>query len=279
MVTSSLISDVCLVSMPYAHLARPSIALGTTWLLLAGFPREDDAWHAEVAEWLPLIAHLQPPGGVVHVRFDRFSVYFDRAGHFGLDLKPYPAYGAVYPFDERDLADLAYFFIDANRVGDCSVAPGVALLQAATVEWRNAYGRRLRPVLSVTDDGEELQFFDTRPCAPARRVNLSGFERLLYLSCDRAPSLLDLAARFEGDRPRIEEGLGMLIEEKLVLEIRGKYLGLACFGDVPVPVSGRDHPNGYVEKFDKRRFRSLGRAWSELRKGVPAWHEGAIPTS
>lgn len=253
--------------------------ISTTWLLLAGFPGEDDAWHAEVAEWLPLIAHLQPPGGVVHVRFDRFSVYFDKARDFDLDLKPYPAYRAVYPFDEKDLADLAYFFIDAKKAGLRSVTPGVASLQAATVEWRNAYGRRLRPVLSVTDDGENLRFFDTRPCAPERRVNLSGFERALYLACDHAPSLSDLAGRFEGDMTRIGAGLRMLIEARLVLEAHGKYLGLACLGDVPAPVSANEHPNGYVEKFDHRRFRSLGGAWGELRKGLPSKRNGAVPTS
>src|SRR5262249_27892225 len=31
------------------------------WMLLVGAPGEDDRWHDEVAAWLPLVHHLQPP--------------------------------------------------------------------------------------------------------------------------------------------------------------------------------------------------------------------------
>lgn len=249
--------------------------VSTTWLVLVGFPGEDDRWHAEVAAWLPLIAHLQAPAGVVHIRFDRFSVYFEEPEKFGLDLRPYPAYSAVYPFGDDDLQDLAYFFRDANRPKNGTVLPGVAALQAAVVEWRKCYAQRLRPVLSATDDGESLRFFDTRPCAPRRRVELQGFSRELYLACDSAPTLKDLVARFHNDSKGIEQGLQDLIRAKLLLESRGKYLGLACFGDLPRPVSAEEHPNGYVEKFDTRRFGSLGRAWSQLKEGIPARTESA----
>jgi hypothetical protein len=37
---------------------------------------------------------------VVHVRYDRFSVYFNEPGKYGLDLRPFPAYAAVYPLQD-----------------------------------------------------------------------------------------------------------------------------------------------------------------------------------
>src|SRR5690606_15426652 len=49
------------------------VGLHTTWLLLYGFPGEDDDRHAAVAEWLPALFHLQPPRCVGKVLFDRFS--------------------------------------------------------------------------------------------------------------------------------------------------------------------------------------------------------------
>jgi hypothetical protein len=46
------------------------------------------------------------------VRFDRYSPYFDKRDDFDLDLHPYDFYSFAYPFEEGDLADLAYFFND-----------------------------------------------------------------------------------------------------------------------------------------------------------------------
>jgi hypothetical protein len=62
-----------------------------SWNFLWGFPGEDDGWYAEMASWLPALEHLQPPSGVIRVRFDRFSPYHQRPGKFGLSLQPRPA--------------------------------------------------------------------------------------------------------------------------------------------------------------------------------------------
>ena len=48
------------------------------------------------------------------MRFDRFSPYFMSAQEYGLKLRPCPFYALVYPFSDRELTDLAYFFVDEN---------------------------------------------------------------------------------------------------------------------------------------------------------------------
>lgn len=86
-----------------------------SWNLLWGFPGEEDGWYAEMAEWFPVLEHLQPPGGTSRVRYDRFSPYHKRAQDFGLALRPATAMRHVYPLAEPDLADLAYFFAAEGR--------------------------------------------------------------------------------------------------------------------------------------------------------------------
>jgi bacteriocin maturation radical SAM protein 1 len=84
------------------------------WNLLVGFPGEGEDVYARYLEVLPLLHHLYPPTGVYPVRFDRYSPYYDEAKKYGLDLHPLAYYTMVYPFDQADLRDLAYYFADEN---------------------------------------------------------------------------------------------------------------------------------------------------------------------
>jgi ribosomal peptide maturation radical SAM protein 1 len=243
----------------------------TTWMLLVGFPGENDRWHDQVAEWLPLIYHLQPPNGVVHIRYDRFSVYFNEPKNHGLDLRPFPAYAAVYPLPAEDLRDLAYFFYDANSPHQGKFKPGVLALGEQVRQWKNAFSRAVRPVFCVTDRDGVLDFFDTRPCAPIRRAKISGLAREIYLACDTSNSEAEIIKRFssrsqDSDRPAaIAALLHELTARKLLLHVHGKFLALACFGDVPELAEQADYPNGYVENFDPRHAASAMQAWERLK--------------
>lgn len=84
------------------------------WNLLVGFPGEGEEVYARYLEVLPLLHHLYPPTGVYPVRFDRYSPYYDEAKKYGLDLHPLGYYTMVYPFEQADLRDLAYYFADEN---------------------------------------------------------------------------------------------------------------------------------------------------------------------
>lgn len=91
------------------------LGIRVIWNILAGIPGESDEWYCEMAEWLPLIAHLQPPSGSVSgIRYDRFSPYHERPADWGLKLLPNRMYAYVYPLSLEVLADLAYFFEDAD---------------------------------------------------------------------------------------------------------------------------------------------------------------------
>ena len=259
------------------------VGMATTWLLLVGFPGEDEDWHREVAAWLPLIFHLQPPNGVVTVRYDRFSVYFNEQQKYGLNLRPFTAYEAVYPLPPEDLKDIAYFFYDANAKDRHVPKASFVELGTQVSHWKNAFFREYPAVFCVTDRGDVLDFYDTRPCAPERRVRIDGLAREIYLVCDPSKGEADILKRFATGEPGapsadlVKEILDDLSARKLMLHLNDKYLSLACFGNIPAVPKQQDFPVGYVNRYDPSRFRDLREAWEfvksdafELPPALPA---------
>jgi len=242
--------------------------ISTMWMLLVGFPGEDPRWHAEVAEWLPLIYHLQPPNSVVHIRFDRFSVYHQRPADFNLQLTPYPNYRVIYPHAPELLKDLAYFFIDGNVPPSPDASPGAIALGNAVGEWKNIHLTGLRPVFCSTDHGDSISFLDTRPCAPVRRSTITGLEAEAYRLLDAALAPAELATRLARDEREVAEALSSLVAKKLVLALGDKYLALALAGEVPTIPDHETLPGGWVQFFDARLSSSVPEAWRKLILGA-----------
>jgi len=247
------------------------------WYLLVDFPGEDPRWHEEVAEWLPLLYHLQSPGAVVHIRFDRFSVYHEQQAKYGLKLQPYPSYSSVYPLSPDRMVDLAYFFVDAQAAQPARVAPGAAALAARVGEWKALFQREVKPVLCLTVEEGAVHFLDTRPCAVARRSTIEGLDAEVYLACDPAITETELLKRTvrQGDPARsvdaVLASIARLADLKVLLHVHGRYLGLAVPGELPIIPGPEDFPGGHFEKFDRRRSRTLEEAWAKLRRvGAPA---------
>src|SRR5207247_426359 len=53
-----------------------------SWNLLFGFPGEDPAEYAKMAQLIPSLRHLDPPDYCSRVRMDRFSPYFASPDEF-----------------------------------------------------------------------------------------------------------------------------------------------------------------------------------------------------
>ncbi|MEE3326349.1 MAG: RiPP maturation radical SAM C-methyltransferase [Myxococcota bacterium] len=252
----------------------------TTWMMLVGFPGEEKQWYAEVAEWLPLLAHMQPPTGVVKVRFDRFSVYFNEQERYGLRLEPYPAYGQVFPYPPEDLRDAAYFFYDEANPNSADVPEEIMELGDAVKSWKSAFVRSIPPVLCATPGEGSLQFFDTRPCAVERRVTLTGVDMVVYNFCDLGCTLDRLATSVERaddgsySRDEVIRSLDRLIEQKLVLNLNGTYVGLACLEDVKQLSDYSDYPNGHIDRFDSNRWANATQAFRHLETSPPVFKVG-----
>ena len=221
-----------------------------TWNLIFGFPGEDDAWHAEVAEWLPLVYHLQAPKCVGRVLYDRFSLYQQDPARYGLRLRPAAAYAAAYPLPAGELEELAYYFHD-DRPAARAVGPGALALTRRVIEWNRLFQRGPRPVLSLMPVDGALEFLDTRPCAVARRLTLAGLEARVYLACEPAADLSEIRRRVgPADPDAVGWALARLEELRLVLRIHGKHLALAVPGELPSLVEPADFPGGSAFAID-----------------------------
>jgi ribosomal peptide maturation radical SAM protein 1 len=135
------------------------------WNLLLGFPGEGAESYRRYVELLPLLVHLQPPSGAFPVRFDRFSPYFYKAKEYNLDLSPLDFYSMVYPFEEADLKNLAYYFADKNIAADyfITMAKWVGKVRAKVAEWQARWDTgkySLPPRLYFKEDTQKV--YDSR---------------------------------------------------------------------------------------------------------------------
>jgi magnesium-protoporphyrin IX monomethyl ester (oxidative) cyclase len=111
------------------------------WNLLIGFPGEGADVYRRYVEVLPLLVHLTPPTGVHTVRFDRFGPYHKDQRGYGLQLHPMDFYRWVYPFDDTDLIDFAYYFVDQNTKAEYvqAAAEWIRKLRALVDRWQERW--------------------------------------------------------------------------------------------------------------------------------------------
>jgi len=211
-------------------LSEPGIEV--KWNVLYGFPKEDPADYAALAELLPSLYHLAPPLAVGRVRLDRFSPYFeDPAAHGMANPRPNRAFGYVYPFGDDVLRRMAYYYEYDYADGRNPLDYAAPMLQAVQT-WQDL---NRSVTLSAYDrpDGV-LILHDTRPGAETFERRLTGVERLVYLDCDAGRSLGNIARRLK-DQPagqRMEEApLGRLLDgwvhQRIMARLDGRYLSLA----------------------------------------------------
>ncbi len=226
----------------------------TSWSVLFAFPHEEDDWYREMAQWFPLVHHLQPPDSMMSVRIDRYSPYHADRESFGLRLRPSRMSPFVYPLSDEVLMDLAYFFEQEGDVGYGSNAavgsefarPGVAAAQQAQARWLQAFWSKEAPVLSLREDGDALEILDTRACATAPVHRLEGLARELLLLCDEAPLANRVTESCGADAAEVAAALEDLRSRRLLLELDGRLLNLAVRGDSPALPRSPEFPGGFV---------------------------------
>ena len=230
------------------------------WNVLWGFPGEPAREYERLADIVPLLRHLPPPGGFGAIRLDRFSPNFFDADRLGFkDVRPLAPYGHVYPFPEEVLRNLAYYFsYDYREPRD--VAGYVRKLARELRKWKRDHESELLSVVS----GDALVIVDTRPRACEPLTILRGLERTIYEACDAVASASSVSATIEraGFQPLCEAAvavhLGSLVERGLILREGPRYLALAvAVGDY---VPSADAARALVS-----RARRLGRREGSAR--------------
>lgn len=211
------------------------------WHILHGAPGEQDAWHAEVAGWLPLIAHFQPPGMPAMNRIDflRFSPYAEEPERFGLDLSPAWAYAHTAPQSPDLLAHQAYSF--TNRAAGAAPPdkqPGCTALNDAIRAWYDGFThypdgavptmRPDAPTLQAAPCGDGWTVTDTRPCRVRDVHHLGPLAVAVLGACDSAKRRPALVRGLAGQATPtdVERTVDALHDARLLFESKGQLLSL-----------------------------------------------------
>ena len=240
-----------------------------TWNFMFNIPGESREWYPQLLDWLPLIVHLEPPGGSGPIRFDRFSPYHERQADYGLDLRPRKQYSYLYPLSPEEIEGLAYYFDDsASLNGQPVQAEDEQVPVAATpqlcpehqalrdwfIQWNELFQYDAPPLLRLTDDdGESARVTDERPCRVRSTTSLEDLSYCVYMVCEQAATTRALLKRLRQTFHRdlvwgeVQPTVENLQEGKLLLEHRGQYLSLAVRAPVPPLLEQKEVPTGYSD--------------------------------
>lgn len=109
------------------------------WNLLWGFPGDDVKAYEETLGILPLLHHLQPPHGLVHLDIDRFSPYYSQPTKFGLrNIKPWAGYYDLLP-KGADPEQIAYHFTAEYPCGAHDHMDVIYRLWQEMTRWKAAW--------------------------------------------------------------------------------------------------------------------------------------------
>jgi len=199
------------------------------WALITGIPGEEPAEYDRMAEIVPSLFHLAPPGACRPIWLDRHSAYHDEQEAFGLTgVRPSPFYEPVYRLPRESIERLAHFF-EFDHAGGRDPEVYTAPLREQINRWRAQH----RPgSLTFEDDGETTIVHDWRPVARVHRHELTGVARAAYLFFDEAATLADAVEHLrncghDADADGIAEILAPWVDARLMLEENGSFLSLA----------------------------------------------------
>jgi len=212
------------------------------WNLLMGFPGEKEDVYRKYIEDVPLLVHLPPPSGAYPVRFDRYSPYFMKAEEYMLDLHPLDYYSLIYPFEENDLENMAYFFADTNIDAEYAqttfrwIGPVREQVTPWVKKWQQP-GRATIPKLFFKEERDGTIILDTRfGDAIEHDVGAVGRDLLKYLN--KPKDLVDITRKF-GHLTGFdaEREIGLLREKRLLFTEIGRFLSLVLERDTPCSLS------------------------------------------
>ena len=228
------------------------------WFILRSFPGEDENWYGEMADRIPLLSHLQPPGNMLPILYTRYSQYHEMAEEFGLQLRPSEPYKLIYPLAEEKIADLIYFFDDEAAeamvqhplLTSLCDSHGRGRLRHNVGDWIEASRAAEVPVLEMEITDEAIEIRDTRAVAVAAAFSLRGLERDVYMACEegRTPRWLHAAFGKQGVEPEaVDAVLEDLLERKLMLAADGRLLSLAVRVSTWEMIDKICYPGGSVD--------------------------------
>lgn len=207
------------------------LGIHVIWNLLYGFPREDPAEYARMAELVPSLAHFAPPE-LVRLMVYRFSPYHEEPALHGLRLTgPLPYLAYLHDVDEATRADLTQAF-DFRYEDGRDPEAYVGALRERIAHWRRD-AERNRGALTYRRGPGFLVITDTRTTTTRTpvRYTLGAREAEVYLACEAGATPRSLAALGSPEArlpaAELETLLADLAAARLVVRLDGRVLALA----------------------------------------------------
>lgn len=209
------------------------LGIDVAWNVLCGFPGEPAEEYARMAELVPLLVHLPPPSYVGPVRLDRFSPLFEATP----GARPKPAYEWAFPLPPPLLSRIAYFF-DPPVPLDTSYSDP---LRRAVKAWTDRDPND-PPRLELWPTESVAIVRDTRPAAVRPTHILQGLALRVLLSCDGGSRAGSIARSLTLPEAAVEAELARLRDLGLVVELDGRWVGLAVFKNRMRPAAPISRP-------------------------------------
>ena len=212
------------------------------WNLIYGFPGEQAEDYDTLPELIKAIRHLPAPASTGPISLDRYSPNHDTPEQFGvMNLRPAHALRTLYPFEESDLMDIAYYFdfdYADDRVPETFVGPALPAVE----EWMTTKRRGCLWLEEVGEVDGRVLLTDTRHregLAPLE-TELAGWQASVLLACDRAQSWDDLAQLPAVQEAGVSHGelaelLGSAVERGWTVWLESKWLTVAVHRPARLP--------------------------------------------
>jgi ribosomal peptide maturation radical SAM protein 1 len=206
--------------------------LMVTWNIIYGIPGETADDYLAMADMMPSLVHLKPPG-LVRLQVQRFSPYFDEPTTHGLRLLgPAHYYRHLYAVDAQRLSQLAYAF-DHEYVDGHDPERIVAPVRRALEQWDRSWSPGKHHSLRYERGPDYLRLRERRPGFRSRDILLGQAEAELYLACRtvatpaNAAAIVKRALDIELDIDEIRRFFLELVEGRLMIREGERYLALA----------------------------------------------------
>jgi len=192
--------------------------------ILYGFHGETVADYDEQSALIRRIPHVQPPWAIAQARPDRGSPMFEQPEQHGIDtLTPAACYPFLFP-KQFDLRRVSYYF-DDTRSG--VPEPGAYEEIIGLVhQWKKRWDSPSRARLEYVKGYDTVSITDQRNGAP-RVFRFDDRAARLYEALADARRREDLLKEFDGDDRWLDGMLAQLDQDRLVVHLDGKWLGLA----------------------------------------------------
>ncbi|MDR2705972.1 MAG: RiPP maturation radical SAM C-methyltransferase [Planctomycetaceae bacterium] len=158
----------------------------TGWHLMWNFPNEKTEWYIPMAELIPHLFHLQPPGGLNRMNYCRFSTFWNQYKD-KIRLEPDADLKCAFDFEGTIPSELAYRFFQANdTTGDLMELAFsgnyVSEIAQFVLYWKETKVRGSPELLGTVEVGG-MKIRDTRP--KIQKIPVGDFVLIHYVSSQK----------------------------------------------------------------------------------------------